>query len=196
MATRFLRDHPDLRRFPLSSAGPTGRIIECGSYGSVEEVAVLGTLCAAKKIHDYCQDPRQIPRENMEQVGRSFVKECQLMSTLRHPHIVQFMGVCFLPFFFPTQLAADADAGHGKAGDQSPRCSGSRASSALCPCFFETVHPSRRGSRAHLPAWPISTNHPPRLVSQKRATDRREGGQDSGSWHGSHCSATASLHHD
>ena len=97
MATRFLRDHPDLHRFLLSSAGPTGRTIGCGSYGSVEEVAVLGTLCAAKKIHDFCQDPRQMPRENMEQVGRSFVKECQLMSTLRHPHIVQFMGVCFLP---------------------------------------------------------------------------------------------------
>ena len=27
-----------------------------------------------------------------------FLKECRLMSTLRHPHIVQFIGLCFLPW--------------------------------------------------------------------------------------------------
>ena len=26
-----------------------------------------------------------------------FASECRLMSTLRHPHIVQFLGVCYLP---------------------------------------------------------------------------------------------------
>ena len=97
LAQSFLRDHPDLRPFLLSSARATGRTIGSGSYGSVEEVAVPGAVCAAKKIHDFFQDPRQMPREGIEKAGDEFVRECQLMSTLRHPHIVQFLGVCFLP---------------------------------------------------------------------------------------------------
>ena len=96
-AQSFLRDHPDLRPFLLSSTRPTGRTIGSGSYGSVEEVAIPGAVCAAKKIHDFFQDPRQMPREGIEKAASEFVRECQLMSTLRHPHIVQFLGVCFLP---------------------------------------------------------------------------------------------------
>ena len=97
LAEYFLRDHPDLRPFLFSSARATGRTIGSGSYGSVEEVAVPGAVCAAKKIHDFFQDPRQMPREGIEKAANEFVRECQLMSTLRHPHIVQFLGVCFLP---------------------------------------------------------------------------------------------------
>ena len=97
MAEAFLRDHPDLRPFLLSNARPTGRTIGSGSYGSVEEVAIPGAVCAAKKIHDFFQDPTKMPRKGIERASREFVRECQLMSTLRHPHIVQFLGVCFLP---------------------------------------------------------------------------------------------------
>ena len=93
----FLRDHPDLRPFLLSSARATGRTIGNGSYGSVEEVAIPGAVCAAKKIHDFFLDPKQTPREGVEKATTEFVRECQLMSTLRHPHIVQFLGVCFPP---------------------------------------------------------------------------------------------------
>ena len=97
MAEAFLIDHPDLRLFLLSNARPTGRTIGSGSYGSVEEVAIPGAVCAAKKIHDFFQDPTKMPREGIERASREFVRECQLMSILRHPHIVQFLGVCFLP---------------------------------------------------------------------------------------------------
>ena len=97
MAEAFLRDHPGLRPFLLSNARPTGRTIRSGSYGSVEEVAIPGAVCAAKKIHDFFQDPTKMPRKGIKRVSREFVRECQLMSTLRHPHIVQFLGVCFLP---------------------------------------------------------------------------------------------------
>ena len=93
----FLRDHPDLRPFLLSSARPTGRTIGSGSYGSVEEVDIPGAVCAAKKIHDFFQDPGRMPRGGIEKTAAEFVRECQLMSTLHHPHIVQFLGVCFLP---------------------------------------------------------------------------------------------------
>ena len=92
MAEFFLRDHPDLRPFLLSNVRPTGRTIGSGSYASVEEIVIPGAVCAAKKLHDFFHDHESIERASCE-----FVRGCQLMSTLRHPHIVQFLGVCFLP---------------------------------------------------------------------------------------------------
>ena len=71
----------------LSNVQLTGTIIGVGAYGSVEEVAIPGAICAAKRIHDYLHDTSQL----------GFVRECQLMSTLRHPNIVQFLGVCLFP---------------------------------------------------------------------------------------------------
>ena len=97
MASSFLRDHPDLRPFLLSNSRPTGRTIGTGSYGSVKEFTIPGAVCAAKEIHDLFLDPSKVPHESIEKASREFVRECQLMSTLRHPHIVQFLGVCFLP---------------------------------------------------------------------------------------------------
>ena len=93
----FLQEYPDLRPFVLTNVRPTGRLIGSGSYGSVEEVEMPGVTCAAKKIHDFFQDPSKVPREWTEKTFTAFVGECGLMSTLRHPHIVQFLGVCLLP---------------------------------------------------------------------------------------------------
>ena len=93
----FLSNHPDLCPLLLTNATATDKTIGDGSYGSVVEVAIPGAVCAAKKIHDIFLDPRKIPHEGIEKAASEFVRECQLMSTLRHPHIVQFLGVCFLP---------------------------------------------------------------------------------------------------
>ena len=45
----LLRDNPELRPFVLSNARLTGTKIGSGAYGSVEEVAIPGAICAAKK---------------------------------------------------------------------------------------------------------------------------------------------------
>ena len=80
----------------LSNVQLTGTRIGAGAYGSVEEVTIHGAVCAAKKIHDIFQDRSEIPAADIQKASSQFVRECQLMSTLRHPHIVQFLGVCFL----------------------------------------------------------------------------------------------------
>ena len=81
----------------LSNVRLTGTRIGAGAYGSVEEVEIPGAVCAANMTHDIFQDRSEIPEEDLRRSSTQFVKECQLMSTLRHPHIVQFLGVCFLP---------------------------------------------------------------------------------------------------
>ena len=81
----------------LSNVQLTGTTIGRGSYGSVEEVELHGAICAAKKIYDVVLDNSEAPVEELHMASITFVKECQLMSTLRHPHIVQFLGVCILP---------------------------------------------------------------------------------------------------
>ena len=97
MAAPFLRDHPDLRPFVLPDVRLTGRNIGAGSYGSVEEVEIPGAICAAKKIHDFFQDRSQVSEVEITRVSEQFVVECRLTSTIRHPRIVQFLGVCFFP---------------------------------------------------------------------------------------------------
>ena len=79
----------------LSNVRLTGTRIGAGAYASVEEVAIP-VDAAAKKIHEVFLDRTEIPDDEIEKAATEFVKECQLMSTLRHPHLVQFLGVCFL----------------------------------------------------------------------------------------------------
>ena len=92
-----LRDDPELRPFVLSNVRPTGIRIGYGAYGSVEEVVIPGAICAAKRIHDFFQDTAQVSDAAISTATTQFIRECQLMSTLCHPHIVQFLGVCFFP---------------------------------------------------------------------------------------------------
>ena len=51
---------------------------------------------AAKTIYAVLQE-RDESNDQLPKATTEFVKECRLMSTLRHRHIVQFLGVCFFP---------------------------------------------------------------------------------------------------
>ena len=91
---RLFRDNPALKEFELPHVRFTGTTIGSGAYGSVEEVALPGAICAAKVLHNLLKDASPIA---FGRAAEQFVRECRLMSTLRHPNIVQFLGVAFFP---------------------------------------------------------------------------------------------------
>ena len=95
MAEGFLRDHPGLRPFVLSDVQLTGTRIGGGAYGRVDEVA-FPVAAAAKTVYAFLQESDGTV-EDLPTAASEFVRECQLMSTLRHPNIVRFLGVTFFP---------------------------------------------------------------------------------------------------
>ena len=80
----------ELEAFVLHDVRVTDRKLGNGSYGSVVVVEIPGAVCAAKTIHEHLVQGHRYARDR-------FVGECKLMSTLRHPHIVQFLGLCLVP---------------------------------------------------------------------------------------------------
>lgn len=83
----------ELQEYILKDVQRNGRQLGSGAYGSVEELEVNGVVVAGKKIHDVLVDPFN---QGAGTVREQFVAECKIMSSLRHPHIVQFLGICFL----------------------------------------------------------------------------------------------------
>ena len=71
----------------------TSKVLGRGAYGKVFTVKHLGLRCAAKEIHPYLLSEatpaeRKIMKDN-------FVRECYNSSSIRHPNIVQFIGVYY-----------------------------------------------------------------------------------------------------
>ena len=50
-------------------------------------------VCAAKKLHEALID---LENEGVADVVHKYLQECQLMASLHHPNITQFLGLCFL----------------------------------------------------------------------------------------------------
>ena len=86
-----LDDVPDaLQEYLLRDVEVSGRELGVGSYSSVLELRYKGMKCAGKKLHRslYDQGSATGP-EILERFGT----ECELLSQLRHPRIVQFLGL-------------------------------------------------------------------------------------------------------
>ena len=66
-----------------------------GAYGRVYAVKYCQTICAAKEIHSILVEG--VGQVEMQQTIESFMRECRQCSTLRHPNIIQFLGV-----YYPT----------------------------------------------------------------------------------------------
>ena len=64
-----------------------------GAYGRVYAVKYCGTICAAKEIHSILVE--EVGDVEMRRTVESFMRECRQCSTLRHPNVIQFLGVYY-----------------------------------------------------------------------------------------------------
>ena len=111
--TEAFTNNQQLQQFVLPGVTtPSSRkLLGTGSFGSVEEVRPIRKKskseihyytqvtykrisCAGKRLHEALID---VENEGADKMVEKYVQECELMSSLRHPNITQFLGLCFLP---------------------------------------------------------------------------------------------------
>ena len=80
-------------KIPSSHIDRTGVELGNSSYGIVFEVDYCGKLCAVKEVHSLLL--QLSGREGAAELKNDFLRECHLWSTLRHPTIVQFLGIYY-----------------------------------------------------------------------------------------------------
>lgn len=87
----------DFQELILSQVKPLKQELGRGSYGRVYEVEYCGTTCAAKEVYLTLADAKAdaIEKKQAQKTIDSFMKECLRCSKLRHPNIVQFLGVYY-----------------------------------------------------------------------------------------------------
>ena len=96
--------------YKLTGVTVTDRELGHGSYAAVLQLDYMGLKCAGKKIHELL-----LRQGDTSYTVRRYEEECRLLSQVRHPNIVQFLGVHFqegvsVPIlvmeFLPTNLTS------------------------------------------------------------------------------------------
>ena len=70
--------------------------VGAGAYGAVYEVKLNGAFCIAKRLHDILTGARgevRVSDKEWRAIVDKFRNECSLLSKMRHPNIVQFLGI-------------------------------------------------------------------------------------------------------
>ena len=83
-----------IEKFTVKNAKRNGVLLGNGSFGSVEQFEVDGVICAGKKVHGHLV---QRGNQGQELMVKKYYDECCLLSDLRHPHVIQFLGICWVP---------------------------------------------------------------------------------------------------
>ena len=88
-------DSTALSGLVLSEIEPTGEELGKGGNGVTYKVSWNGTICAAKRIHSVLLEFAN-PLE-LRTLAKNFVAECEANALLRHPNLVQFLGIYYPP---------------------------------------------------------------------------------------------------
>ena len=92
--TGYYKKYPELMSYVQKDVTRTNQILGVGSFGIVEELVIAGKQRVAGKIfHMALLDPTTA---GVDRILNRFLLECQMLSKLNHPNIVQFIGMCFL----------------------------------------------------------------------------------------------------
>ena len=86
MAATFAGFEP----YKLNRIHTTSHVFGHGSYATVIQLDYMGLKCAGKKIHELL-----LMQGNATYTVRRFEEECHILSRIRHPNVVQFLGVHF-----------------------------------------------------------------------------------------------------
>ena len=91
MATEITKSKEVLKNLQLMNVVDLNHELGRGAYGFVKEVSIHGTVCAAKVIHKVLLV--LATKKEYENVQKMFIQECLQCSNLRHPNLIQFLGV-------------------------------------------------------------------------------------------------------
>ena len=103
-----------VKPYELKEVEVTDTKIGEGAYATVHELRYMGLKCAGKKVHQELSTADIV----VSYTVRRFEEECHLLSQVRHPNVVQFLGVFFqvgdqIPIlvmeFLPTNLTSCID---------------------------------------------------------------------------------------
>ena len=83
----------DFAGLVLSGVIPLNRELGRGAYGRVYEVEYCELTCAAKEIHPILVE--SVNEDERKRIVQLFLKECRQCSELRHPNVIQFLGVYY-----------------------------------------------------------------------------------------------------
>lgn len=90
-----MADSSVLSGLVLNGIEPTGEELGKGGNGVTYKVSWNGTICAAKKIHSVLLEFAN-PLE-LQKLAQNFLAECEANCLLRHPNLVQFLGIYYPP---------------------------------------------------------------------------------------------------
>ena len=85
----------DFKNLELKGITSINEELGRGAYGRVYTVKYCEMICAAKEIHSILVEG--VGEAEMHRTIGSFLTECHQCSTLRHPNIIQFLGIYYPP---------------------------------------------------------------------------------------------------